>query len=158
MNQHNHDNVEQPQGAPSGVEGGRRPTGTPEGARTTEVLPKATRRTYSGEYKRRIVREAAKCSKPGQVGALLRREGIYSSQLTTWRRQYDQGALQALNRNRGRSLTKTPASQELARLEREIARLKEDLRQAHLIIDVQKKISALLSPTPPESPEESPSR
>jgi transposase-like protein len=155
---HNHNKAEQPQGAPSGVEGGRRPTGTPEGAGTTEVLPKATRRRYTAEYKRRIVEEAARCCQPGQVGALLRREGIYSSQLTGWRRQYEQGALQALNQNRGRRPTKTPASQELARLEREIARLKEDLRQAHLIIDVQKKISALLSPTPPESPEESPSR
>jgi len=155
---HNHNKAEQPQGAPSGVEGGRRPTGTPEGAGTTEVLPKATRRRYTAEFKRRIVEEAAQCCQPGQVGALLRREGIYSSQLTGWRRQYEQGALQALKQPRGRRPTQTPATQELARLERENLRLKEDPRKAHLIIDVQKKISALLSPTPPESPEESPSR
>jgi len=155
---HNHNKAEQPQGAPSGVEGGRRPTGTPEGAGTTEVLPKPTRRSYTAEYKRRIVEEAARCSQPGQVGALLRREGIYSSQLTGWRRQYEQGALQALKQPRGRRPTKTQASQELARLEREITRLKEDLRQAHLIIDVQKKISALLSATGPEIQEESSNR
>jgi transposase-like protein len=155
---HNHNKAEQPQGAPSGVEGGRRPTGTPEGAGTTEVLPKPTRRSYSAEYKRRIVEEAARCSQLGQVGALLRREGIYSSQLTGWRRQYEQGALQALKQPRGRRPTKTPASQELARLERENLRLKEDLRKAHLIIEVQKKVSALLSATGTATQEESSNR
>ena len=155
---HNHNKAAQPQGAPSGVEGGRRPTGTPEGAGTTEVLPKATRRRYSAKYKRRIVQEAARCSESGQVGALLRQEGIYSSQLATWRRQYEQGALQGLNKTRGRRPTKTPASQELARLERENLRLKEDLRKAHLIIDVQKKVSALLTPTGTENQEESSNR
>ena len=155
---HNHSKAEQPQGAPSGMEGGRRPTGPPEGARTTEVLPKATRRSYTAEYKCRIVEEAAQCCQTGQVGALLRREGIYSSQLTGWRRQYEQGALQALKQPRGRRPTQTPATQELARLEKENARLKEDLRKAHLIIDVQKKISALLSASETENPQESSSR
>jgi transposase len=144
--------------SPSGVEGGRRPTGTPEGDGSTEVLPKPTRRSYTAEYKRRIVEEAARCSQLGQVGALLRREGIYSSQLAGWRRQYEQGALQALKQPRGRHPTKTPASQELARLERENLRLKEDLRKAHLIIDVQKKVSALLTPTGTENQQESSNR
>ena len=152
---HNHHKAEQPQGAPSGVEGGRRPTGTPEGAGTTEVLPKPTRRSYTAEYKRRIVEEAAQCCQPGQVGALLRREGIYSSQLTSWRRLYEQGALQALKQPRGRRSTQTPAAQQVARLEKENARLKEDLRKAHLIIDVQKKVSALLSVSGTENQEES---
>lgn len=148
---HKNDKMEQ-EGAPSGVEGGRRPTGTPEGAGTTEVLPKASRRTYSAEYKRQIVQEAAHCP-PGQVGALLRREGLYSSQLTAWRRLYEQGALKGLSQSRGRRPTKTAASQELSRLEKENAGLREELRKAHLIIDVQKKVSALLSQTEVQSPE-----
>ena len=155
---HNHNKAEQPPGSPSGVEGGRRPTGTPEGDGSTEVLPKATRRSYTAEYKRQIVEEAARCSQLGEVGALLRREGIYSSQLAGWRRQYEQGALQALKQPRGRRPTKTPASKELARLERENLRLKEDLRKAHLIIEVQKKVSALLSGTGTENPQESSNR
>jgi transposase-like protein len=89
---------------------------------------------------------------------MLRREGIYSSQLTGWRRQYEQGALQALKQPRGRRPIKTQTSQELARLERENARLKEDLRKAHLIIEVQKKVSALLSATGTATQEESSNR
>jgi len=142
MNQKN-DRMEY-EGAPSGVEGGRRPTGTPEGARTTETLPKATRRTYSAEYKRRIVRQAADCQ-PGQIGALLRREGLYTSQLSTWRRQHERGALKALSQSRGRRPSRLIANQELSRLEKENARLKEELRKAQVIIEVQKKVSTLLS-------------
>jgi transposase-like protein len=147
---HKNDKLEQVS-PPSGVEGGRRPTGTPEGGASTEVLPKAVRRTYSAEYKRRIVREAANCREPGEVGALLRREGLYSSLLATWRRQDEQGALKALSLPRGRRPAQSKASQELIRLEKENARLKEELRKSNLIIDVQKKISALLSQASDES-------
>ena len=102
------------------------------------MLPKATRRTYSAEYKHRIVQKVA-TRELGQVGAMLRREGLYSSQLTAWRRRCKQGALRALSQSGGRGPTKATASQELIRLERENARLKDELRKAaHLIIDVQK--------------------
>jgi len=138
-------------GAPSGVEGGRRPTGTPEGAGSTEVLPKAARRIYNAEYKRRIVREANKCE-PGQLGALLRREGIYSSMLSKWRRQYDDGALNALNQNRGPRPIHSKEALEVIRLEKQTTQLKEELRQAHLLIDVQKKISELWLPSAGENP------
>jgi transposase-like protein len=85
------------------------------------------------------------------VGALLRREGLYSSLLATWRRQDEQGALKALSLPRGRRPAQSKASQELIRLEKENARLKEELRKSNLIIDVQKKISALLSQASDES-------
>lgn len=149
------DKNEQQHDAPSGVEGGRRPTGSPEGARrTTEVLPKAARRQYTAEYKRKIVEQASKCREAGQVGALLRREGIYSSQLANWRRKYDQGALKALSQSRGRRPTKTTTGQQMIRLQKDNTDLKEQLRKAHLIIDVQKKISALLFPSQPEDQQE----
>ena len=83
-----------------GTEGARRATGVaPEAAGRNgdapdpEVADKATRRRFTAAYKRRIVREADKCTKPGEVGALLRREGVYSSSLSTWRRQHDAGEL-----------------------------------------------------------------
>jgi len=148
---HKNEKMEQ-QGAPSGLEGGRRPTGSPEGASTTEVLPKAQRRCYSAEYKRRIVQEAANCREVGEVGALLRREGIYSSQLSTWRQQYEQGVLQGLGRSRGRRPAAAASRQEVLRLQQENARLKEQLRQAQVIIDVQKKVSALLTGNGTEEP------
>lgn len=111
-----------------------------------EVPEKATRRRFTAEYKLRILREAEGCETPGAVGALLRREGLYSSNLTTWRQQQDQGALAALSpRTRGR---RTAAAQSLVRriaeLERELARLHERLRQAEAIMAAQKKLSEIL--------------
>lgn len=111
-----------------------------------EVPEKATRRRFTAEYKLRILREAEGCATPGAVGALLRREGLYSSNLTTWRQQQDQGALAALSpRTRGRRAAATPPLvRRIAELERELARLHERLRQAEAIIAAQKKLSEIL--------------
>jgi transposase-like protein len=109
-----------------------------------EIVPKARRRKFSAEYKRRILEEADNCTEPGQVGALLRREGLYSSHLSTWRQQRERGAREALNpRKRGRK-RKDELEREVAQLQREIERLRTRLEQAETIIEVQKKLSTLL--------------
>ena len=111
-----------------------------------EVVPQAKRRQFSAAYKLRILQEADGCSAPGQMGALLRREGLYSSHLTEWRRLRQQGELTALapqRRGRQRSETEAQAS-ELAHLRQENARLQRRLEQTELVIDVQKKLSQLL--------------
>ena len=111
-----------------------------------EVVPQAKRRQFSAEYKERILAEAEQCTKRGEIGALLRREGLYSSHLSNWRRQQRQGQLQGLvARKRGRKAK--PQVQEIARLERENERLRQRLEQAELIIDVQKKVSQMLGLT-----------
>jgi len=116
-------------------------------APSPEVLEKPVRRRFTVEYKARILVEADACTEPGMLGELLRREGLYSSHLTTWRRQRDEGALAGLTpKRRGRKAKpKNPLADEVARLQREKQRLKEQLRQAELIIDVQKKVSEMLS-------------
>ena len=113
---------------------------------TAEVTEKPKRRTFDATYRQRIVEEADRCVKLGQIGELLRREGLYSSQLSTWRRQRDMGVLDALSsKKRGRkSKPLDSATQELERLRREKEQLAERLRQAEAIIEVQKKISELL--------------
>ena len=109
-----------------------------------EVVPKAKRRRFSAEYKQRILEKADNCTEPGQIGALLRREGLYSSHLSTWRRQRDQGLVQALGpQKRGRK-RKDELEREVARLRRENERLQASLEQAETIIEVQKKLSRLL--------------
>jgi transposase len=112
----------------------------------SEVPEKARRRRFSGEYKLRVLREADACLEPGEIGALLRREGLYSSHLGLWRRQRDEGTLQGLApRKRGRKTkAKNPLSKTVAELERENERLKRRLKQAETIIDVQKKVSQIL--------------
>jgi transposase len=108
-----------------------------------EVVVKAQRRRFTAEYKQRILQEADACMQHGEVGALLRREGLYSSHLTTWRHQRQRGALQGLTpAKRGRKAD--PLTAENARLQRETERLKAQLARAELIIDVQKKVSQLL--------------
>ena len=106
-----------------------------------EVPEKPVRRRFSTEYKVRILTEADKCVKMGQLGELLRREGLYSSLLSTWRAQRDAGMLAGLApKRRGRKAkAKNPLADENRRLQREDLRLAEKLRQAELIIDVQKK-------------------
>ena len=112
----------------------------------TEVVPKAKRRQFSAPYKLRILQEYQRCTKPGERGALLRREGLYSSNLTTWRRQRDQGQIGALSpKKRGPKPAPDAALvREVTRLQKENQRLEQKLKQAELIIDVQKKVSALL--------------
>jgi transposase-like protein len=115
-----------------------------------EVRAKAKRRRFSQAYKVRILAEADSCTKPGQIGALLRREGLYDSHLTRWRQARQAGRL------RGQEPTAQGEStadlrQEVAQLRQEKVRLQQALQQAELIIDVQKKLSQLLGlnkPTP----------
>jgi len=108
-----------------------------------EVVVKAQRRRFTAEYKQHILQEADACKHPGEVGAVLRREGLYSSHLSTWRYQRAQGELQGLTpAKRGRRAE--PQAAENARLQRETERLKAQLARAELIIEVQKKVSQLL--------------
>ena len=116
-----------------------------EASPTTEVLPKAKRRTFSAAYKRSILREAERSTEPGSVGALLRREGLYSSHLTDWRRQEAVGLLAGTTSNqRGRKAKLSAEQKENARLRRENARLQKQVEQAELIIAAQKKVAELL--------------
>jgi transposase-like protein len=112
-----------------------------------EVMPKAKRRTFTAGYKSWVLEEADKCrEQPGQIGRLLRREGLYSSHLTTWRRQREAGELAGLApRKRGRKANKESA--EISRLQRENNRLERQLEQAELIIEAQKKLSEILGIT-----------
>ena len=112
----------------------------------TEVSDRPTRRRFSAAYKLRIVQEADRCDKPGQIGALLRREGLYSSQLTAWRKLRDQGALHGLSsKKRGpKSPPPNPHEKEMKQLQKEIDRLQKKLAKAEAIIDFQKKVHDLL--------------
>jgi len=140
-----------------GTEGARRATGvTPSAGRTEEptmmsppepeVPEKKPRRKFTAQYKLHILEEAEACAGTGQIGALLRREGLYYSNLTTWKRQKEEGLLEALSpKKRGRKVKqKDPLSQRVTQLERENERLRKKLKQAETIIDVQKKISEIL--------------
>jgi len=105
------------------------------------------RRAFTAEYKLRIVAAADACRKPGDIGSLLRREGLYSSHLVMWRRQRDSGALRSMkSRRRGRQPREhDPMAQEVQRLTRENEQLKKRLTQAERIIAVQKKVSEVIS-------------
>ena len=145
------------QGTPVAVtEGGRRPTGvtatgserpaTYGGAHpaSVEVVEKPQRRRFARTYKLDILQQVDACGGPGEIGALLRREGLYSSHLSLWRRQRQQGLLNGTPKKSRRSARSTPADARVAQLEAENARLQERLRQAELILEVQKKASAIL--------------
>lgn len=130
-------------------------SGIPEKA-TSPERPK--RRSFTAEYKLRIVREAdaaVASGAEGAVGELLRREGLYSSHLTEWRRQRETGELAGLApQKRGRKAKKNPLADENARLQRELERTKAELAKANTVIDVQRKVAALLGETVPEPTEE----
>jgi transposase-like protein len=131
------------------IKTGRDGTGKDKAA-DPEVVPRAKRRRFTAGYKLRIVEEADRCSEPGEVGALLRREGLYSSHLSNWRRQRAEGQLRALaERKRGRKAQEQQAH-ELEELRREKKQLKMRLQQAELIIEVQKKLSQLLGLSTPK--------
>jgi len=109
-----------------------------------EVVPTAKRRKFTAEYKQRVLEEVDNCTELGQIGAILRREGLYSSHLTTWRRQRERGIFEGLApKKRGRK-NKDELEKELNNLRREKEELLERLEQAEAIIDVQKKLSRLL--------------
>jgi transposase-like protein len=113
----------------------------------TEVMAKAKRRQYSADYKLRILREVEECQEKGEVGSLLRREGLYSSLVSKWREQRERGSLSGVARQR-RGPKVDPNAVELARLQRENQRLKEELERAELIIEVQKKVAQLVGVKP----------
>lgn len=116
-----------------------------------EVQPKPERRQFSAAEKLRILEAADRCTEPGQIGALLRREGLYSSHLSKWRWLRKQGQLQALHpQHRGPKVIHTLEQEEIVRLQRENARLHAKLAHAEAIIDIQKKVSALLGLPPTE--------
>ena len=106
-----------------------------------EVEPKAKRRRFTAEYKLRILRAADRCEKSGELGALLRREGLYSSHLAKWREQRSAGLSP---RKRGRKAKDDGQTKRLVQLERENERLRKQLRQSEVIIEAQKKLSRLL--------------
>jgi transposase len=126
------------------------PAPSPPAIADPEVNSKAIRRRFSAEYKRRILQEADQGG-PGGIAALLRREGLYSSHLTTWRRQRKSGEIAGLTpRKRGKKpVPRNPLAGEMQRLTRENQRLQKRLKQAEIIIDVQKKLCDILGLTVP---------
>lgn len=108
-----------------------------------ELVQRARRRQFTPEYKLRIIEEADACRGQGEVGALLRREGLYSSHLSEWRRQHREGALAALSRVRGRPKP-NPLERENAELRRRVDRAEAELTKARKVIEVQGNVSALL--------------
>lgn len=133
----------------AGTEGARRATGVSadsaagEGSRDPEVVEKAKRRRFTPEYRLKIVRAAEACRGSGEIGALLRREGLFSSQLSTWRRQREEGALEGL-RARKRGPKAKAVDPRLKKLEQENALLERKLKKADAIIAFQKKVHELL--------------
>jgi transposase-like protein len=134
---------------PERSEGATRPAPAAAGV-DPEVAAKAARRQYSAAYKRRILQEADRCG-PGGVAALLRREGLYSSHLTSWRKQREAGEIAGLEpRRRGKKpVLRNPLAAENERLRREVQRLEKRLRQAETIIEVQKELCDVLGLTVP---------
>ena len=108
-----------------------------------ELVERPKRRRFSAEYKLQVVREADACTRPGEIGALLRREGLYSSHLVEWRRARDAGALVALERPRGRRKP-DPRDARIAELERRARRAEAELDKARRVIEIQGNVSALL--------------
>lgn len=110
-----------------------------------EVQAQKTRRRFTAKYKLQILAEVDSCSQQGEIGALLRREGLYSSYLTHWRKQRKEGVLNSVAQKRGRKPAQNKQEQKrIDQLERENAKLRDRLKKAETIIDVQKKISKIL--------------
>ena len=129
---------------------------TPMTALEVEVLAKATRRQFTQEYKRKILKEADACRRPGEIGALLRREGLYSSHLASWRAARDRGDLGGTGRKR-RGPKAPPAHPDTKRvkaLERENRRLRARAERAEGLVELQKKVAALFEADATPSNEE----
>ena len=111
-----------------------------------EVVAKPTRRQFTAAYRLRILEEADRCTEPGEVGRLLRREGLYSSHLTAWRKARREGSLQGLrSKKRGaKPAPRNPLDAKVRELEAQVARLEKELHTAHTILDVQGKVAGLL--------------
>jgi transposase-like protein len=122
------------------------PSAGANAAPDTEVVAKPKRRRFSAEYRLRILEEAERCVGAGEVGQLLRREGLYSSHLANWRKARDEGALRGLrSKKRGaKAKASNPLEPKVRELEAKVARLEKDLHTAHTILDVQEKVAGLL--------------
>ena len=144
-------------GTPGETEGARRATGVSPGAASaaeaapptaaeTEVVAKAQRRRFTAEYKRRILREADRATTPGAIGALVRREGLYSSHLTAWRAARDRGELEGLApKKRGpKAEPPDPREKKIVEQEREISKWRKRAERAEALVEVQKKLATLL--------------
>jgi transposase-like protein len=148
----------------------KRPAGDNDGSRGTvrpttfgsapvpdpEVVERPDRRTFTAEFKQRILAEADACAGTGEIGAMLRRHGLYSSHLTSWRRQRDEGTIAGLApRKRGRRPTpKNPLADQVAHLERENKRLLARAERAERLVELQKKVAELLGDPLPPPPNE----
>jgi transposase-like protein len=121
----------------------------PEG----EVVAKASRRRFTAEYKRKILQEADACTAPGAIGALLRREGLYSSYLTAWRAQRERGELAGLTPKQRGPAPKppNPLAAKVAALERAVSREKARADRAEALVELQKKVAGLLGTPRPQN-------
>jgi transposase len=120
----------------------------------SEVVVRATRRRFTAKYKARVLREVNRCTQSGEIGALLRREGLYASHLITWRRQREADGVAGLSRKRGPKVNPdSGAARKIAELERSNQRLTEKLRKAGIIIEFQKKMAELWAPSPSDNEE-----
>jgi transposase len=119
-------------------------TGTAAGSPDPEVTPKAKRRSFSAAYKKKILAEVDAAAGTGNIGEILRREGIYSSTLTGWRKERETAVDTAFSQKRGPEPKHNPLTAENEKLRRRNQRLEEELRKAEIIIDVQKKVAMLL--------------
>jgi transposase-like protein len=115
-------------------------------AQETEVPSKPRRRRFTAEYKRKILEEAAACTEPGEIGALLRREGLYSSNLVEWRRAQERGGMAGLTpKKRGPAAKEiNPLARKVAELERALAKAERRAERAEGLVELQKKVSELL--------------
>ena len=118
-----------------------------------EVTPKAKRRIFKASYKKKILAEVEAAAGTGSIGEILRREGIYSSTLTSWRKERDAAVNSAFSHKRGPEPKRNPLSAENEKLRRQNQRLQEELRKAEIIIDVQKKVAMLLGRPLPSIPD-----
>ena len=127
---------------------------TGEAAPSNEVSSKRTRRRFNADYKQRILREADACSKAGELGALLRREGLYSSTLHEWRLARKRGEVAGLSKKRGRKPKDVDGRDKvIADQQREIAKLRRRIERAEALVEIQKKVSQLLGIQLPTSDE-----
>jgi transposase len=120
----------------------------------SEVPARAQRRRFSAEDKKRILEEADRATQHGAIGALLRREGIFSSTLSNWRRERDAAVKKAFSQKRGPQPKRNPLASENEKLRRHNQRLQDELEKAHIIIEVQKKVARLLGHPISETPGE----
>ena len=126
-----------------GAVGDRSRTPTDLVAPDPELVERPRRRSFTAAYKLKVLRKADRCTKPGEIGALLRKEGLYSSHLSSWRKQRDQGALEALSKPRGRPKP-DPRDGQIKRLRKRAERAEAELAKARKVIEVQGNVSALL--------------